>query len=123
MHQGERASLGTPQSVKDYIYIDDVAEALVTLVENRAKGIFNLGSGEETTVMEMAQILARKLSAPVPVAKDSTNPPPAPDYVVADVSRLKALGWRNRVDPEEGLARLIASIEAQREAISLPAKI
>ena len=112
MQQGERASLGTPQSVKDYIYIDDVAEALVTLVENRATGIFNLGSGEETTVMEMAQILARKLNAPVPVAKSSTNPPPAPDYVVADVSRLKALGWRSRVTPEEGLARLIASIES-----------
>lgn len=111
MQRGERASLATPHSVKDYIYIDDVADALITLAEKRAEGIYNIGTGEETSVMRIANVLAGMLSAPLPQTAESADSAPVSDYVVADAKRLKALGWLPRVTLETGLARLCVALD------------
>lgn len=108
MRQGERPVLATPNSVKDYIHIEDVAEALLALVENRAGGIYNVGSGSETAISRIAGILAGKLGAAVPTAAEVATPAAAADYVVADVARLRALGWSPKVSLDAGLAQLVA---------------
>lgn len=111
MHRGEPTSLATPDSVKDYLYIDDVAEAFITLVERQATGTYNVGSGEPTTVRRIADLLADRLSAPRATSAPVAARQPS-DFVVADVSRLRALGWRPRVTLPDGLDRLIAAWES-----------
>src|SRR4029077_6518342 len=55
----EKITLKTPESTKDYIYIDDLAAALLSLIEKRFEGTINLGSGQGTTVRTLAQVLGR----------------------------------------------------------------
>ncbi len=114
LRQGEKIFLKTPDSTKDYIYIEDVAAALVTVVEKQFRGVINLGTGVGVTVREIAGCLARLLGRP-DLIEEATQPEPDPfPRVVADARRLTGLGWRPAVTLEEGLARLVKA--AQRTA-------
>jgi UDP-glucose 4-epimerase len=109
LRRGEEIVLKTPDSTKDYIYIDDLAEALLTVAEKRFCGIINLGTGEGVTVRQMADFLGQSLGRPE-LVRVAQNPDRDPfPYVVADPIRLKSLGWRQRVPWEEGLRRLVAN--------------
>ncbi len=60
----EKIMLKTPDSTKDYIYIDDLATALLAVTEKRFRGSINLGTGIGTTVREIAQTIAGMLGKP-----------------------------------------------------------
>ena len=112
LRRGEEIVLKTPDSTKDYIYIDDLAEALLTVVEKRFRGAINLGTGEGVTVRQMAGFLGQCLGRPG-LVRAAPNPEPDPfPFVVADAARLNSLGWRRRVPWQEGLRRLVRSAGA-----------
>ncbi len=105
--RGETITLKTPHSTKDYIYIDDLAGALLTVVEKRYTGQVNLGTGQGTSVRTLARRLADLLSKPELIGE--ANPPdqdPFP-FVVADATKLRSLGWEPAVTIDEGLRRLV----------------
>jgi nucleoside-diphosphate-sugar epimerase len=109
LRRGEEIVLKTPDSTKDYIYIDDLAEALLTIVEKRFHGAINVGTGQGTTVRQIADYLAQSLGRP-DLIRLAPNPEPDPfPFVVADASRLKSLGWRPAHDLRQGLRELLAS--------------
>ena len=111
LRSGERVTLKTPQSTKDYLHIDDVARALLTLASQGASGAVNIGTGTGTTVLELAQRIGRLLGRPDLVGWED---PPAPDplhHVVADASRLRSLGWSPQVELEDGLRGLIRTLD------------
>ena len=102
--------LGDGRQTMDFVYIDDVAHAnvlaLLSPVEDR---VFNVASGVETSLLELAQALLRVM--------DSTLEPefgPARDVNgvtrrLADVSRAsRLLGWKAEVGLDDGLRRLVA---------------
>jgi nucleoside-diphosphate-sugar epimerase len=107
LRRGEKLVLKTPDSRKDYIYIEDLAAAILTTVERHFTGTINWGTGHGVSVREIADIAATMLGRPELVV--SQNPPAADPFpfVVADATRLKHLGWRTQVDLGNGLARLI----------------
>jgi nucleoside-diphosphate-sugar epimerase len=112
LSQGEPLVLKTPDSTKDYIYIDDLAAALLAAVEHRYRGAINLGTGAGATVRDIAERLGTLLGRPELVqAAAQPDPDPFP-FVVADASRLKALGWQQQVSLDEGLQRLVHSAQA-----------
>jgi nucleoside-diphosphate-sugar epimerase len=103
----EKVVLKTPQSQKDYIYIDDLAAALLALVEKKYSGTINLGTGVGTTVRDIAHTVGKMMSKDELVGE--ANPPevdPLGD-VVADAGKLKALGWRQKTGLSEGIAKLL----------------
>ena len=107
LRRGEKLVLKTPDSRKDYIYIEDLAAAILITVERHFTGTINWGTGRGVSVREIADVAAIMLGRPELVVSQD---PPAADpfpFVVADVTRLKHLGWRAQVDLENGLARLI----------------
>ncbi len=107
LRRGEEVVLKTPDSTKDYIYINDLAEALLTIVEKRFHGAINLGTGQGTTVRQIADFLAQSLGRP-DLVRVAPNPEPDPfPFVVADASRLKSLGWRPAHDLRRGLNELL----------------
>lgn len=106
MRRREQVVLKTPDSVKDYIYIDDLAEALLLLVESRYAGLINLGTGQGWAVKKIAALLAEMLQAQDLVSSDPNSTPDPLDCVLADITRLKSLGWRQQVPMPEGLNRL-----------------
>jgi dTDP-6-deoxy-L-talose 4-dehydrogenase (NAD+) len=109
LSQNEKIVLKTPTSTKDYIYIDDLAAAILMVLEKKFRGTINLGTGIGTSVREIAQSLGEMLGKPGLV--EEANPPAmdAQGDVVADASRLRGLGWRPAHDLRGGLQRLIES--------------
>jgi len=112
LRQGEPVTLRTPRSVKDYIHANDVATALLAVVEQRFAGAINVGTGEGVAVETIARELARLLQRPELIQMPENSPADPLDHVVADVTRLRALGWRPQVTLEAGLRRLV---EARRQ--------
>jgi UDP-glucose 4-epimerase len=101
--------LKTPNSTKDYIYIEDLASAFLAVLEKEFHGIINLGTGIGLTVREIAQTLGQLMNRPE-LVKEMDPPQVDPlGYVVADVSKLRSLGWKPEHDLRRGLEKLLAN--------------
>ena len=106
---GEKLMLKTPNSTKDYIYIEDLAAAILLTVEREFIGTINWGTGHGISVRQLAEAVAALMGRPELVAEVS---PPEIDplgYVVAEASRLLQLGWKPEHTLRRGLEKLIAS--------------
>ncbi len=104
--RGEKVLLKTPDSIKDYIFITDLAAAILAVLERQISGTINLGTGAGRTVRQVAETAADLLGRPGLI---EFAQPPAPDpfpVVVADAAKLRALGWRPAVSLPEGLAEM-----------------
>lgn len=110
--RGEKVLLKTPQSAKDYIYIEDLAAALMAVIEKRFVGAINLGTGKCESVEQIARRIGDLLNHPELV--EAQNPPaldPFP-FVVADNTRLRQLGWKPEYNLDRGLRALIGALPA-----------
>lgn len=101
---------GTGGESRDFIHAADVARALRQIVEaSPCTGeIYNLASGIETTIAELAERILRTLGRTIPVRFDGAQTPGDPRHWSADISRLRALGWEPRVTLEKGLESIAA---------------
>jgi len=116
LRAGKYADLRTPQSVKDYIFIEDVAQALCEAMEAGMTGAINVGSGQGISIRELAALIAKLLGADPALVRpaDEIGCDPTPN-VIADNQRLLSLGWRPRTSLEAGLQRLMSNlVEASR---------
>lgn len=107
LRRGEKLVLQTPHSRKDYLYIEDLAAAILLTVEKKFTGTINWGTGKGVSVREIADAVAAMMGRPEMVENQN---PPAPDpfpFVIADATRLKQLGWQPNVDLQTGLSKLI----------------
>jgi nucleoside-diphosphate-sugar epimerase len=108
--QDETIVLKTPDSTKDYIYIDDLAAALLTVMEKKFAGTINLGTGIGVSVREIARTLGAMMGKSDLISE--ANPPEADPfgYVVADAARLRGLGWQPAHTMAQGLQKLLESL-------------
>ena len=104
---GEPVTLKTPRSIKDYIFVDDVAAALLCLLERRFNGPVNLGTGIGVAVGDLASQVAASVGRRDLLRMPETTVADPLDHVVADVARLKSIGWVQQARLEQGLARMI----------------
>jgi len=114
--RGETLALKTPDSRKDYIYIEDLAAAILLTIEEKFVGTINWGTSVGISVREIADTVAGMLGRPELVVDQNPAAPDPFPFVVADASRLKHLGWQPQVDLQTGLARLIEAFEADLRA-------
>ena len=110
LQEDRKVTLKTPNSVKDYIYIEDVASALLGVVENRAAGPINIGTGNGVAVREIARTIGKLLGKQHLVSEAEQPGGDEYPYVVADSTRLRSLGWAPRFDLDAGLAKLVRSL-------------
>jgi len=108
--RNEKVILRTPQSTKDYIYIDDLAAALLIVLEKKFHGIINLGTGIGLSVRKIAQTVALMMDKSELI--EEANPPQVDPlgYVVANASKLIGLGWQPEHDLKRGLEKLMAAL-------------
>jgi nucleoside-diphosphate-sugar epimerase len=110
---GEKIVLKTPDSTKDYIFIDDLAAAVLTVVESEFTGAINLGTGIGVTIRQIAQTLGR-LMARSELITEATPPQIDPfGYVVANASRLHSLRWEPKYHLAAGLERILGSVRSK----------
>ena len=113
LRAGKGLALRTPHSVKDYIYIDDVASALSQALESSVAGAINLGTGAGTSIRDLALKIAGLLNADASLVRHAEElaQDPTP-VVIADNRLLRTTGWTPQVSLEAGLQRLIDSLPA-----------
>jgi UDP-glucose 4-epimerase len=96
---------GDPGAARDYVYVDDVVAAFLSLLERpRTPSVVNIGSGTPTSLAELAELVAGVVGD---VEIDSVPGRPVDFYRTwLDISRARqALGWEPAVGLEEGLSR------------------
>lgn len=94
---------GTPR--REFLYVDDLADACVFLLENYSGADHvNVGTGSDMTIAELAESVKRVTGFPGAIAWD-TSKPDGTMLKRMDVSRINALGWQATTPFEEGLAK------------------
>jgi GDP-L-fucose synthase len=92
---------GTPR--REFLHADDLADALRFLLENyNSSEIINVGSGEDLTIRELVEIVARVIGFEIDLVFDSTKPDGTPRKLL-DTTRLQALGWKPRISLNDGI--------------------
>lgn len=92
---------GTPR--REFLYVDDLADACVHLMRNYSgDGLINIGTGEDITIAEFARVVAETVGYQGKIAFDPSKPDGTPRKLL-DVSRLKALGWQAPTPLREGI--------------------
>ena len=92
---------GTPR--REFLHSDDLADALRFLLENyTSPEIINVGCGEDLTIRELVEMIARVIGFEIDLVFDTTKPDGTPRKLL-DVARLQALGWKPRIPLSEGI--------------------
>jgi GDP-L-fucose synthase len=92
---------GTPR--REFLYVDDLADACVYLMKNYSSGeLVNIGTGEDITIAEFARVVAGVVGYDGRISFDASRPDGTPRKLL-DVNRLAGLGWRARTSLEDGL--------------------
>jgi GDP-L-fucose synthase len=101
---------GTPR--REFLHVDDLAEAAVLLMGTYSSEEFvNVGTGEDLTIRELAQMVADATGYAGRIVTDPSKPDGTPRKLM-DVSRLFALGWRPKIPLAEGIRRVVADYAA-----------
>lgn len=106
---GERAQTTAGEQVRDFMYVRDVADALVALVRSDATGPVNIASGRGVSIAQVLEQIGALIGSPELIDRGA-RPTPAlePPRIVADVARLEhEVGFRPRVSLADGLASSI----------------
>ena len=92
---------GTPR--REFLYVDDMADACVHLMKTySAMEMVNIGTGEDITIAEFAQLVAGAVGYTGQIRYDTSRPDGTPRKLL-DVSRLAKLGWRASTSLEDGI--------------------
>lgn len=108
-----RCTLGT--QLRDFLHIDDVAEALVKLIDSPVTGPINICSGQPVTIREIASLTAELMGHPELLQLGAIpQNPNDPRVVVGHAGRFQhELGWQPRYSLREGLMQTIAAAKAE----------
>jgi len=96
---------GTGKPRREFLYVDDMADACVFLLENYdSPEIVNIGCGEDSSIRELAELVCEVIGFEGELTFDVSKPDGTPRKLL-DVSKLKGLGWQPKVSLREGIAR------------------
>ena len=92
---------GTPR--REFLHVDDLADAVIYLMLGyESEQIINVGWGEDVTIRELAEMIAKTSGFQGRLVFDSTKPDGTPQKLL-DTSRLTALGWKPKITLQTGI--------------------
>jgi GDP-L-fucose synthase len=98
---------GTP--MREFLYVDDLADACVYLMEQGYDGpLVNIGTGEDVAIRELAELVMGVVGFDGHIVFDSSKPDGTPRKLL-DVGRLASLGWRARTPLRQGIEQAYAA--------------
>ncbi|OYT70846.1 MAG: GDP-fucose synthetase [Chloracidobacterium sp. CP2_5A] len=99
---------GTGAPRREFLHVDDLADAAVFLMERYESGeLINVGVGEDIAIRDLAALIREVVGYTGDIVYDASKPDGTPRKLL-DVSRLQALGWRARISLREGVAATYA---------------
>lgn len=94
---------GTGSPLREFLYVDDMADACVFLLENYdGEQHVNIGTGKELTIRELAELVKKTVGFEGEIVWNSSMPDGTPRKLT-DVTKLHELGWTHKVELEEGV--------------------
>lgn len=94
---------GTP--LREFLFVDDMAESVVFAVKNNLSDyLYNVGSGKEITIKDLALVIQRITGHQGNINWDSSKPDGTPRKLM-DSSKLNSKGWHSKIDLEQGITR------------------
>lgn len=115
----ELVAWGTGTVRREFLYVDDLAEACLHLLnyEGELPHLLNVGTGEDVTIRELVETIVRLMGFKGEIVFDSTKPDGTPRKLL-DVSRMHSLGWKHKTSLEEGLKKAISLYRANPKPVS-----
>lgn len=96
---------GTGNTKREFLYTDDLADAIVWVLENYDQRQFlNIGTGEDVSIKDLAGIIKKLVGYEGELVFDASKPDGVPRKLL-DVSKLNAAGWHHQISLEDGLER------------------
>ena len=94
---------GTGKPLREFLYVDDMADACVFLMENYdGEGHVNIGAGKEVTIRELAEMVKEVVRYRGELKFNEDMPDGTPRKLL-DVSKLEGLGWKYRMELKNGI--------------------
>jgi GDP-L-fucose synthase len=95
---------GTGSVRREFLHVDDLADACVFLMQHYSDGIqLNVGTGEDVTIRELAEMVRDAVYPEAQLTFDASKPDGAPRKLL-NVARLHTLGWRHQIGLRDGIA-------------------
>ncbi|WP_337872519.1 GDP-L-fucose synthase [Ignavibacterium sp.] len=103
---------GTGKPLREFLYVDDLAEAIIFMMENLdADSLYNLGithlnvgSGKDISISDLANLVAQIIGYKGSIEYDTTKPDGTPRKLM-DVSRINSLGWKYKTELNYGIEK------------------
>ena len=110
---------GTGAPRREFLHVDDLADACVFLMQNYSDvGHLNIGTGEELTIGELAALVRDTVYPSAQIVFDASRPDGMPRKLL-DVSRIHRLGWRHKTALRDGLASTYQWFQTQSATLRL----
>ncbi|WP_348520482.1 GDP-L-fucose synthase family protein [Aurantimicrobium minutum] len=94
---------GTGTPLREFLYVEDLADACIYLLENYdSPETINVGVGEDVSIRDLAEIVSSVVGYEGKITQDVTKPDGTPRKLL-DISRIKALGWEPKTSLREGI--------------------
>lgn len=111
---GEVVIWGSGRPLRELMHVDDLADALVMLMQRYSDdAMVNIGSGQETSIAELARTVAKVVGYRGQLRFDPSKPDGTPRKRL-DNTRLDALGWHARIPLEQGLRQAVDAFASTR---------
>lgn len=107
---------GDGSPLREFLHVDDLAAACVHLMDHYNEKLFvNVGTGSDLSIKELAELVKEKVGYEGEIVWDTTKPNGTPRKLM-DVSRIHNIGWKHRIDLQEG----VASVYENFKELNLP---
>ena len=94
---------GTGNPKREFLHVDDLANACLFLMNNyNSPEIINIGTGEDLSILELANIIKKCIGYGGNIVWDSTKPDGTPRKLL-NVSKIRSLGWKYSINLQEGI--------------------
>jgi GDP-L-fucose synthase len=94
---------GTGNALREFLHVDDFADACVFLMQNYdEKNFVNIGQGKDISIRSLAELIKHITGFNGKIAFDATKPDGTPRKLM-DISKLKSLGWKPKIELEKGV--------------------
>jgi GDP-L-fucose synthase len=111
--QEEIINWGSGQPMREFLYVDDLAEASLFLLENYdGASQVNVGVGEDLTIKELAELVAEEVGYLGATNWDTSKPDGTPRKLL-DVSMINELGWKAKTSLRQGIRLAIADFRSR----------
>jgi GDP-L-fucose synthase len=105
LKQNQVVVWGSGEPYREFMYVDDMAKACWHMLPVGAPGsLINVGTGEETSIKHLAQLIAETIGYRGDIVYDRSKPDGTPRKLL-DVTKIRSLGWRHEVGLREGIAK------------------